>query len=89
MRDRKALVSLATVWPWLVIAGATSAAIALWNRDDFFAAGPFAEPHPGWVKPGTGKQSAALSASASAVQQGNGEVGEELGEGDGAAGVAA
>ena len=80
MRDRKALLSLSTVWPWLLIAGATSTAMALWNRDDFLAAGPFVEPSPGWVKPGTGKEAADQSASLPAPQQGNGEVGEELGE---------
>lgn len=51
MKDGKALASLATVFPWLVIAAATSGAVAAWNRDDFFQAGPFAEPPPGWVKP--------------------------------------
>lgn len=50
MEDRRALASLATVLPWLVIAGATSGSVALWNRDDLFDAGPFAEPPEGWVK---------------------------------------
>lgn len=51
MKDGKALASLATVLPWLAIAAATSGAIAAWNRDDFFQAGPFVEPPAGWVKP--------------------------------------
>lgn len=50
MQDRRALASLATVLPWLLLAAPVSAAIARWNRDDFFNAGPFAEPAPGWVK---------------------------------------
>ena len=50
MRDRKALASLATVLPWLILAGATSTSIALWNRDDLFNRGPFAEPPAGWAK---------------------------------------
>jgi tryptophan-rich sensory protein len=50
LRDRKALLSLATVWPWLVVASATSAAIALWNRDELLDVGPIADPPPGWEK---------------------------------------
>ncbi len=53
MRDRQALASLATVLPWLVIAAATSGAVALWNRDDLLDAGPFMEPVEGWVKRGS------------------------------------
>jgi len=52
MKNRQALASLATVLPWLVIAGATSGAVALWNRDDLLDAGPFVEPAEGWVKTG-------------------------------------
>lgn len=51
LRDRKALLSLATVWPWLVHASATSAAIALWNRDELLGIGPVADPPPRWAKP--------------------------------------
>ena len=50
LRDRKALLSLATVWPWLVIASATAAAIAMWNRDELLDIGPLADPPPGWEK---------------------------------------
>ena len=50
MQDRKALLSLASVWPWLLIASATSAAIALWNRDELLDVGPIADPPPGWAK---------------------------------------
>lgn len=50
MKDRRALASLGTLIPWLLLAAPTAAAIARWNRDDFFNAGPFADPPPGWIK---------------------------------------
>jgi translocator protein len=58
MKDGRALASLATVTPWLLLASATSVAVARWNRDEFFAAGPFAEPPAGWAMPagGSGEQ---------------------------------
>jgi tryptophan-rich sensory protein len=50
LRDRKALLSQATVWPWLVIAAGTAAAVALWNRDELLGIGPLADRPPGWEK---------------------------------------
>jgi tryptophan-rich sensory protein len=59
MKDGRVLASLSTVTPWLLLAGATSAAVARWNRDDFIAAGPFAEPPAGWAKAVVGDTPAA------------------------------
>lgn len=46
LRDRRVAASLSTVLPWLLLASATATLVALWNRDDLFAAGPFLAPHP-------------------------------------------
>jgi tryptophan-rich sensory protein len=50
LRDRRAALSQATTLPWLCLALPTATLIALWNRDEFYGAGPFAEPPSGWVK---------------------------------------
>jgi tryptophan-rich sensory protein len=44
MKDARVALSLATLTAWLTIASALSVLIALWNRDEFYRAGPFAKP---------------------------------------------
>lgn len=50
LKDPRAALSLSTLLPWLLLAGPTATALAAWNRDDLYRAGPFVEPPPGWVK---------------------------------------
>jgi tryptophan-rich sensory protein len=46
LKDTRVALSLATLFTWLTLASALSATIALWNRDELYDLGPFAEPSP-------------------------------------------
>ena len=50
LKDEKVALSLATLLPWLLLAAPTSAAIALWNQDDFYKLKPGIEPSSKWEK---------------------------------------
>ncbi|MFN7997589.1 MAG: tryptophan-rich sensory protein [Bryobacteraceae bacterium] len=50
MRDSRAAWSLAPTVAWLALANPLGITQALWNRDPFWSAGPFAEPKAEWVK---------------------------------------
>ena len=50
LKDEKVALSLATLLPWLLLAAPTSAAIALWNQDDFYSLKPAIEPSSKWEK---------------------------------------
>ena len=50
LRDRRVVLSQSTILPWLLLATPTAAAIATWNEDEYFEAGPFVEPSAAWVK---------------------------------------
>jgi tryptophan-rich sensory protein len=50
LKDEKVALSLATLLPWLLLAAPTSAAIALWNQDDFYNLEPAIEPSSEWEK---------------------------------------
>ena len=44
LKDTKVALSLATLFIWLMLASSLSTAITLWNRDEFYDAGPFVKP---------------------------------------------
>ncbi len=50
LQDRKAAASLATTLAWLALANPVGLAVAAWNHDPFWDAGPFLQPKPGWAK---------------------------------------
>ncbi len=50
LRDSRVALSLATLFLWLLIALTAASFQVLWNRDDFYGAGPFARPIPALVK---------------------------------------
>ncbi len=49
LKDTKVALSLATLFVWLTVAGTAATFQALWNRDEFYNVGPFAEPIPALV----------------------------------------
>ena len=49
LKDTKVALSLATLFVWLIIASTAATFQMLWNRDDFYNAGPFLKPIPGLV----------------------------------------
>jgi translocator protein len=50
LKDTKVALSFATLMIWLIIASTAAMAQALWNKDDLYQAGPFAEPIPHLLK---------------------------------------
>ncbi len=50
LKDTRVTLSLVTLAIWLIVALSAAVAQALWNRDDLYNAGPFAEPDPALVK---------------------------------------
>jgi len=50
LKDSRVALSLATLFIWLTLASALAATIALWNRDELYGAGPFAEPNSALLK---------------------------------------
>ena len=50
LKDTKIALSLATLFLWLMLASVLATTQALWNRDEFYQAGPFVEPDPTLVK---------------------------------------
>ena len=50
LKDEKVALSLATLLPWLLLAMPTSAAIALWNQDEFYSLEPAIKPASEWEK---------------------------------------
>lgn len=46
LKDTKIALSLATLFIWLIIASTAATFQVLWNRDDFYHAGPFVKPIP-------------------------------------------
>jgi len=50
LKDTKVALSLATLFLWLIVALTAALFQALWNYDDFYQVGPFAEPKAGLVK---------------------------------------
>jgi tryptophan-rich sensory protein len=50
LRDSLVALSLATLFLWLLIALTAASFQVLWNRDEFYSAGPFARPVPALVK---------------------------------------
>ncbi|MBC8159584.1 MAG: tryptophan-rich sensory protein [Roseiflexaceae bacterium] len=50
LRDRRVALSQSTILPWLVLASATATTVAAWNHDEYYEAGPFSAPVPGWAK---------------------------------------
>lgn len=50
LRDSRVALSLATLFLWLLIALTAASFQVLWNRDDFYSAGPFARPIPVLMK---------------------------------------
>lgn len=55
LKDGRVVVSQSTILPWLLLASATATSVAMWNRDEFWQAGPFTEPAARWKKGGTEK----------------------------------
>ncbi len=49
LKDTKVALSLTTLLVWLTVASTAATAQMLWNRDEFYDAGPFTEPVPGLV----------------------------------------
>jgi tryptophan-rich sensory protein len=50
LKDEKVALSLTTLLPWLLLAMPTSAAIALWNQDEFYSLKPAIKPASEWEK---------------------------------------
>ncbi|HET9919545.1 MAG TPA: TspO/MBR family protein [Ktedonobacteraceae bacterium] len=50
LKDTKVALSLATLFIWLIIASAAATFQVLWNKDDLYNIGPFAEPLPALEK---------------------------------------
>jgi len=50
LKDTKVALSLATLFLWLIVALTAALFQALWNYDDLYQVGPFAEPKAGLVK---------------------------------------
>jgi energy-coupling factor transporter transmembrane protein EcfT len=50
LRDTRVALSLATLFLWLLVALTAATFQALWNRDDLYQVGPFAQPRSGLVK---------------------------------------
>ncbi len=50
MKDTPVACSLATLCLWLALASTGATAQALWNHDELYNVGPFAQPHPALVK---------------------------------------
>ncbi len=50
LKDTKVALSLATLLLWLIIASTAAVAQVLWNRDELYGVGPFAEPSPAFLK---------------------------------------
>ncbi len=49
LKDAKVALSLITLFVWLIIASTAATFQVLWNRDDLYNAGPFADPIPSLV----------------------------------------
>jgi len=49
LKDTKVALSLGTLFVWLTVAATAATFQVLWNRDDLYNAGPFAEPIPALV----------------------------------------
>lgn len=52
LKDKKVALSLVPVLAWLAVALPTAITTALWNRDNFYKAGPFIRPKENWLKHG-------------------------------------
>ncbi len=50
LKDTTVALLLSTLYIWLMIALTAAAFQALWNRDDFYKVGPFAQPIPALLK---------------------------------------
>jgi translocator protein len=50
IKDRRAILSLATTIAWLALANPVAVAQATWNYDPFWHVGPFMMPPRGWEK---------------------------------------
>jgi tryptophan-rich sensory protein len=50
LKDTRVALSLGTLFIWLIIATTAAVAQALWNKDELYQIGPFAEPDPRFVK---------------------------------------
>ena len=50
LKDTRVALSLGTLFIWLIVALSAAAAQALWNHDDLYDVGPFAEPVPALVR---------------------------------------
>ena len=61
--DAGAALSQATILPWLVVAGATSIAVAAWNGDEFLSVGPACEPPAGWLEQASGETAGGVRAA--------------------------
>ncbi len=50
LKDTRVALSLVTLFIWLIVALSAAVAQALWNYDDLYDVGPFAEPVPALVR---------------------------------------
>ncbi len=50
LKDSKVVLSLATLFLWLLVALTAATFQVLWNADDFYHVGPFLQPKAGFVK---------------------------------------
>ncbi|GCE26639.1 hypothetical protein KDA_21230 [Dictyobacter alpinus] len=50
LKDTKVALSLGTLFIWLIVATTAATTQMLWNKDDFYQVGPFAEPDPKFLK---------------------------------------
>ena len=50
LKDWRVVLSLSTLLPWLILASFTSAAVALWNSDDFYQTPASITPPAKWIK---------------------------------------
>lgn len=55
LKDWRVVLSLSTLFPWLILASLTSTTVALWNRDKFYRTEAIVQPPNGWVKPSESK----------------------------------
>ncbi|GER87963.1 hypothetical protein KDW_21250 [Dictyobacter vulcani] len=50
LKDTKVALSLGTLFIWLIVATTAATTQMLWNKDELYAVGPFAEPNPSLLK---------------------------------------
>ncbi|WP_019585566.1 tryptophan-rich sensory protein [Deinococcus apachensis] len=56
LRDSQVALSLATLFIWLTLASPVAFFQMLWNRDDLYGVGPFANPDPRFLRRGAGRE---------------------------------